>query len=267
MARLPKTGGDEGQWGDILNAFLEVEHNTDGTLKKAGDIATAKSNAATALSTAQSAQTKANAALSSSSSIDDLSDVSTSGATTGQVLKFDGTTWLPGTDADSGGTGGGDPTMGGDLSGTASTAQIKASAVGTTELADGSVTTAKVGDGQITEAKLASAVQTKLNASGGTGGSGQTAVAFASASGAASYDANNLEFVIADSSATAMTVNLPDPVNGGLVSVKRVNPTGNGILVWCQSGNVKIDDLTSDTVNNQWQSQDYFSDGTKWYRV
>ena len=33
MARLPIPGSDEGGWGDILNAFLLVEHNADGTLK------------------------------------------------------------------------------------------------------------------------------------------------------------------------------------------------------------------------------------------
>lgn len=32
MARLPTPGGDAGDWGDILNAFLEVSHNNDGTL-------------------------------------------------------------------------------------------------------------------------------------------------------------------------------------------------------------------------------------------
>jgi hypothetical protein len=35
MARLPTPGADNGQWGDILNDFLSVEHNTDGTLKTA----------------------------------------------------------------------------------------------------------------------------------------------------------------------------------------------------------------------------------------
>ena len=30
--RLPHPGGDNGDWGDILNGFLEVSHNGDGTL-------------------------------------------------------------------------------------------------------------------------------------------------------------------------------------------------------------------------------------------
>lgn len=33
MARLPVPGSDDGTWGDVLNEFLEVAHNNDGTLK------------------------------------------------------------------------------------------------------------------------------------------------------------------------------------------------------------------------------------------
>ena len=33
MARLPTPGSDEGAWGDILNNFLSIEHNSDGTQK------------------------------------------------------------------------------------------------------------------------------------------------------------------------------------------------------------------------------------------
>lgn len=33
MSRLPTPGGDDGQWGAVLNDFLAVEHNTDGSLK------------------------------------------------------------------------------------------------------------------------------------------------------------------------------------------------------------------------------------------
>jgi hypothetical protein len=56
MSRLPTPGSDSGSWGAILNDFLEVEHNINGTLKKAGDIATA-------LSTANAAQTSTNGKL------------------------------------------------------------------------------------------------------------------------------------------------------------------------------------------------------------
>src|SRR5579859_3882261 len=33
MSRLPQPGGDDGTWGQILNDFLGVGHNADGSLK------------------------------------------------------------------------------------------------------------------------------------------------------------------------------------------------------------------------------------------
>jgi len=41
VSRLPVVGQDDDIWGEILNDFLTVEHNNDGTLKKAGSIASA----------------------------------------------------------------------------------------------------------------------------------------------------------------------------------------------------------------------------------
>lgn len=35
MSRLPTIGGDNNDWGDILNDFLQVSHNSDGTVKNA----------------------------------------------------------------------------------------------------------------------------------------------------------------------------------------------------------------------------------------
>ena len=42
MSRLPAPGGDAGQWGNILNDFLMVAHNSDGSLKDAANIAGAE---------------------------------------------------------------------------------------------------------------------------------------------------------------------------------------------------------------------------------
>lgn len=39
MARLPTPGSDSGSWGDILNEFLSVAHNSDGTLTDTGVLA------------------------------------------------------------------------------------------------------------------------------------------------------------------------------------------------------------------------------------
>lgn len=41
MSRLPVPGSDDNTWGDILNDFLSIEHNSDGTLKKAALISSA----------------------------------------------------------------------------------------------------------------------------------------------------------------------------------------------------------------------------------
>lgn len=36
MARLPMPGSDDGNWGEILNNYLKIEHNSDGTQKTLG---------------------------------------------------------------------------------------------------------------------------------------------------------------------------------------------------------------------------------------
>lgn len=49
MSRLPVPGSDDGTWGDVLNDFLGVEHNSDGTLKTSGTLAS-KANSAITIS-------------------------------------------------------------------------------------------------------------------------------------------------------------------------------------------------------------------------
>lgn len=49
MSRLPIPGSDDGTWGEILNDFLCMAHNADGTLKDSGLLAT-KQTASTTLS-------------------------------------------------------------------------------------------------------------------------------------------------------------------------------------------------------------------------
>lgn len=58
MPRLPQSGQDAGTWGDILNDYLSVEHNSDGTLKKASDITSAKAAADQALAVASASYEK-----------------------------------------------------------------------------------------------------------------------------------------------------------------------------------------------------------------
>lgn len=58
MARLPTVGSDANQWGQILNDFLAVEHNSDGSLKRAAAITAAQADATQALNTANAALTR-----------------------------------------------------------------------------------------------------------------------------------------------------------------------------------------------------------------
>lgn len=44
MTRLPTPGSDNGTWGTILNDFLRVEHNADGSLKSSGSLASKANN-------------------------------------------------------------------------------------------------------------------------------------------------------------------------------------------------------------------------------
>ena len=144
MPRLPQPGGDSGNWGEILNAFLSIAHASDGSLKNGG----------------------------------------------------------------------------------------------------------------VSEQKLSGEVRSKINAV-------QTNVEAVARS--SSYDAQSGDFVVGNASSLGFTVTLPEPSNGATVSVKKIDSSPNAIIVM-RSG-VPIDDDISAAVNNRWQSQDFFADGTQWYRV
>ena len=87
MARLPDPGGDEGLWGLILNSFLSIAHNDDGTIK---DSAISDSGAALKsanLSDLGSAATaRTNLGL---GSVDDTSDVNKPISTAAQAALDD----------------------------------------------------------------------------------------------------------------------------------------------------------------------------------
>jgi hypothetical protein len=123
MARLPTPGADENEWGDILNDYLSQAHNADGTIK----------------SGAVSGSQLQDGSVSASK----LSIGGTAGTT--KMVGYNGTglSWtVP------------DPAVGGDLTGTASNAQLAANAVTTTAIQDGAVTATKLADGTITAPKL-----------------------------------------------------------------------------------------------------------------
>lgn len=193
-----------------------------------------------------------------------------------QVLSWNGTTlaWANPT------TGGaGDPTMGGDLSGVASNAQIVAGAVGATELASNAVTTVKVNDNAITEPKLAASNAPGTNqvlswdgtnltwvtpSVGGGGGSTWNAV-----SKSGNYTAVSGDFVVCDTTTSGFTITLPAPTNGAYVTVKKKTNNVNAVLVAPPSGTIDAGPNTSATisVNNYGQVADFLADGTTWHQV
>jgi hypothetical protein len=53
MSRLPDPGSDDGIWGTVLNDFLAVSHNTDGTVKASAVAGKADANTVVTLANTQ----------------------------------------------------------------------------------------------------------------------------------------------------------------------------------------------------------------------
>ena len=187
-ARLPIPGEDVGNWGEILNDFLLVALNNDGTLK-AEDIILAKANSGdvvhnsgvetvsgvkTFLSTpivpSPSApmhavnKTYADTALAAKANTNDLADVATSGSfldltdvPAGQDTSLNvlttGTQTISGAKNFTGGL---------EISGQAVVATNDVRLSNTRTPSDDTVTTAKVVDAAITNVKLSAAIQATL---------------------------------------------------------------------------------------------------------
>ncbi len=117
MPRLPTPGGDNGTWGDVLNEFLSVEHNADGTLKTSGSLASKADDSAVVKLTG--AQTVAGVKTFSSSPV---VPAPTSGTDAANKTYVDTTASAGTPDADA--TTKGKLQLAGDLAGTAASPQI-----------------------------------------------------------------------------------------------------------------------------------------------
>ncbi len=77
------------------------------------------------------------------------------------------------------------------------------------------------------------------------------------------------DYIFVDSTSGAITITLPTPAASAVVRIKRLNPAGNGVQVVPPAGGSFIDGVAvgSHTLNNQYEAQDFLSNGTNWYRV
>lgn len=151
MSRLPTPGSDNDIWGDVLNDFLSVGHNPDGTLKlppSSGNApdATTTSKGVVQLAGDLSGTAAAPTVPGLASKVDTSRQINTSNSVTGggdltanRTLSLVGDAASPGNNQYYGTNGSGtkgfhaipssDPSLGGDLTGTASNAQIAAGAI------------------------------------------------------------------------------------------------------------------------------------------
>lgn len=75
------------------------------------------------------------------------------------------------------------------------------------------------------------------------------------------------DYILADTTAAGVTVTLPVAASGAAVRVKRMTGGANSVQILPQGGDL-IDGsgVGSHVLGNQWDSMEFVSDGTNWYR-
>ena len=80
------------------------------------------------------------------------------------------------------------------------------------------------------------------------------------------YTASNGDCVLADASSGAITITLPSPSSNAIVNVKKIDSSTNAVTVE-PNGSETIDGSSSKTIDTQYESYTFISDGTNWYII
>ncbi len=80
------------------------------------------------------------------------------------------------------------------------------------------------------------------------------------------YTASNGDCILADASSGAITITLPSPSNNAIVNVKKIDSSTNAVTVE-PNGSETIDGSSSKTIDTQYESYTFISDGTNWYII
>ncbi len=298
MARLPIPGSDKGNWGQILNEYLSAAHNADGTLKANSVNGATIANGSIPESKLDSAvQSKLNSGGGSQGATGAQGPAGPAGAQGAPgAAGSPGAVGATGAQGPAGSAGSQGPAGAQGATGPAGTGvAILGSLSNQSELPP----TGNNGDAYLIAGSLwvwtgsdwedAGNIQGPAGNQGATGAAGAAGAQGATGpqgpqgppgtggGGGSSYTFRNItanataadgDFIFVDSTSGAITITLPAPVASGYVRVKRLNAPGNGVQVVPPGGAV-IDGVGvgSHTLNDQYQSNDFLSNGTNWYRV
>jgi len=80
------------------------------------------------------------------------------------------------------------------------------------------------------------------------------------------YTASSGDCVLVDASSGAITITLPSPSSNAIVNVKKIDSSTNAVTVE-PNGSETIDGSNSKTIDTQYESYTFISDGTNWYII